>query len=331
MTDERPQRATDESFERGLASGLDPMVGLREVIRDTTWTTKNLRNIGRVEAALDDSPSGEGLVVNIPDGGVGLGLHLSGPQRVASRYEGERWREYVDLRGSVSVIVSGRSLESVGIGPSEDLHVLLPGDLVRNVGNEVGAAPGGLEFIPALAVPDETMAHLMAAFADEVAGGGLGGRLYTEGLANALAVHLLHRYSSLGERRKGELSSGGSAVGVPAKTVRRALEFIGDNLTGDLSLADIARAANLSESHLHRLFREAVGVSPHQYVIRERVEEAKALLRRTDLTIAEVAVSSGFSHHQHLNRHFKRLTGSSPERFRRESGHSALREGRNVP
>ena len=320
MTNERPQRVTDEGLERSLVSGHDRWVGLREMVRNTNWTTKDLKAFGRVEAALNYSPSGEGLVFNIPDGGMGIGLHLSGSQRTASRYEGKRWHEYVDLRGTVSVIVPGRSFESVGIGQSEDLHVLLPGNLMRDISDEVGAAHGGLEFSSAFAVPDEMMARLMAALAGEVAGGGFGGRLYVEGLANALAVHLLRRYSSLGKGQTLELGLSNSAAGVPAKTVRRALDFIGDNLTSDLSLADIAQAANTSERHLHRLFREAVGVSPHQYVIRGRVEEAKALLRRTDLTIAAVAVSSGFSHHQHLNRHFKRLTGVSPERFRREAG-----------
>ena len=319
MTNERPPPVTDKGFGKRLASGHDRKGGLRELVRNTNWTTRDLKAFGRVKAALNYSPPGEGLVFNIPDGGVGIGLHLSGSQRTASRYEGERWREYVDLRGTVDVIVSGRPFESVGVGPSEDLHVLLPGDLMRDVGDEVGATLGGLELSSAFAVPDETMARLMAALADEVAGGGLGGRLYAEGLANALAVHLLRRYSPLGKGQPLELGLGDSAADVPAKTVRRALDFIGDNLTSDLSLADIAQAANTSERHLLRLFKGAVGVSPHQYVIRGRVEEAKALLRRTDLTIAEVAVSSGFSHHQHLNRHFKRLTGASPERFRREA------------
>ncbi len=323
MTEELPRRVTGERFE-GPASGHGPEVDLRELIRSTSWTTRNLTAFGRVGAALHHSPAGEGLAVNVPDGGVGLGLHLSGSQQVASRYEGERWREHVDVRGTVGVIVPGRPFESVGLGPSEDLHVLLPDSLMQDVGGELGAAPGGLEFRSALAVPDETMARLLAALADEVAGGGFGGRLYAEGLANALAVHLLRRYSLLGKRQTQGLSPGKSAAGGIPKTgtpkaVRRALEYIGDHLTGNFSLADVARAANTSERHLLRLFKEATGVSPHQYVIRGRVEEAKALLRKTGLTIAEVAAVSGFAHHQHLNRHFKRLTGSSPERFRREA------------
>ena len=323
MTDGQPRRVTDERL-AGPANGHDVGArgGLLELIRGASWTTSNLTALGRVGAALHDSPAGEGLVVRVPDGGVGVGLHLSGAQRVASRYEGERWLEHVDLRGSVSVIAPGRAFESVGLGASEDLHVLLPGSLLRDVGDElggeVGAAPGGLEFRSALAVSDETMARLLGALAGEVAGGGFGGRLYAEGLANALAVHLLRRYSSLGETQR--LGPGERAAGAAPKTVRRALEYIGDHLTGNVSLADVARAANLSERHLLRLFREAVGMSPHQYVIRERVERAKALLRRADLSIAEVAVISGFAHHQHLNRHFKRLAGVSPEHFRREAG-----------
>lgn len=315
MTEVRPEVVRDEDF-AGLAGGR--RVGVLRLARDAGWTTRKLKVFGRVEAALVGSPGGESAGFAIPDGAVAVGLHLSAPNPNAFRYEGERWREYVEGRGASSVIVPGRPFEQIGGAPSEDLHVLLPGELMQSVGDELGVTTRQLEFISALAVHDDTMGRLLGALKDEVAGGGPGGRLYAEGLASALAVHLLRCYSSLGDGLRREVVAGPGAAGVSKKTMSRALEYIGYNLVSDLSLADIARAANLSERHLYRLFRETVGLSPHQYVIRERVERAKGLLRETDLTIAEVAVSSGFSHHQHLNRHFKGLTGASPERFRRE-------------
>ncbi|MVN88247.1 helix-turn-helix domain-containing protein [Deinococcus sp. HMF7620] len=289
---------------------------LYETVRAATWPTCSLRALGRVQAALTTSPHGEGLTWEIPADAAGLGLHLSGPQHTAARYEGEPWRDYVDRRGAVTVLVPGRPAQSVGVGVSQDLHVLLSSDLLRSVSLELGIQTRSLELRSIFAASDDTATHLLTALAKEVAAGGPGGRLYTEGVASALAVHLLRHYSSARfdrAARQPEATSGDPGG------VRQALEFIREHLTSDLSLASIARAAQLSERHLSRLFRAATGLSLHQYVIEQRVNQAQNLLRRTDLTVAQVAVSCGFAHHQHLGRHFKRLTGASPEQYRRDT------------
>ena len=65
------------------------------------------------------------------------------------------------------------------------------------------------------------------------------------------------------------------------------------------------------------LFKRSTGLPPHQYVIRERTEKAKALLFKTDLPISVVARDCGFSDQAHLTRHFKRAVGTTPARFRR--------------
>lgn len=62
-----------------------------------------------------------------------------------------------------------------------------------------------------------------------------------------------------------------------------------------------------------RLFKRATGISPHQYVIKQRVERAKLLLTTTDLAIAKIALQVEFSSQSHLAQHFKRLTGITPK------------------
>ena len=84
---------------------------------------------------------------------------------------------------------------------------------------------------------------------------------------------------------------------------------MGDNLAGSLALSEISRAANISPYHFSRLFKESTGLSPHQYVIRERVERAKELLMSTDLPLHEVAALAGFADQSHMGRHLKRLLG----------------------
>lgn len=293
-------------------------IDIYERSRAAGGTIEKLKLYGRVEAALVRSISGEGATSVMPSGTVALGLHLSAPNVNTFRYVGEGWRDYIERPGTTSLIVPERPFEQMGSKPSEDLHVLLPAHLMRDVGEETGAVPELTEFIPAFSVQDKTLKQLMEALTTEVRDGGPGGRMFAEGLANALAVHVLRHYALLGGKRKRELGADPGAASVSKRGVRQALDFIGDHLSDDVSLADVAQVANLSERHLHRVFKGTVGMSPHQYVIKARIDKAKELLRHTDLTIAEVAVSSGFAHHQHLNRHFKRLTGASPDRFRRE-------------
>ena len=79
----------------------------------------------------------------------------------------------------------------------------------------------------------------------------------------------------------------------------------------------MAAVAGLSPNHFSKLFKRSTGLPPHQYVIRERTEKAKALLTGTDLPVSVVAQDCGFSDQAHLTRHFRRLVGTTPARFRR--------------
>nr|MBA3528025.1 helix-turn-helix transcriptional regulator [Propionibacteriaceae bacterium] len=94
--------------------------------------------------------------------------------------------------------------------------------------------------------------------------------------------------------------------------------YINDNLPRKLPLQEVAGAANMSPHHFARSFKAATGLSPHQYVVRRRVERAKALLADTDLTISEIAQAVGFADHNHLSSHIKRVLGVSPGALRRE-------------
>ncbi|MDJ0597045.1 MAG: helix-turn-helix transcriptional regulator, partial [Pleurocapsa sp. MO_226.B13] len=79
---------------------------------------------------------------------------------------------------------------------------------------------------------------------------------------------------------------------------------------------ELAALVQISPSYFSILFKQATGITPHQYVIQCRIERAKELLRQSDLAIADVALRLGFSHQSHLSRHFKRLVGVTPKQFR---------------
>jgi AraC-like DNA-binding protein len=92
-----------------------------------------------------------------------------------------------------------------------------------------------------------------------------------------------------------------------------ALEYIHNNLETGMSLQEVADAAGLSVGHFAHLFKACLGETPHQYVIRQRVERARRLLEQGDLSLAEVALAVGFYDQAHFTNNFKRLTGMTPK------------------
>ncbi|MBV8521173.1 MAG: helix-turn-helix transcriptional regulator [Acetobacteraceae bacterium] len=89
------------------------------------------------------------------------------------------------------------------------------------------------------------------------------------------------------------------------------------NLSRSPSLEEIAGAAGLSPAHFIRQFKASMGMAPHRYLLRSRMERAKRLLRETDRSVAQIAFACGFSHQQHMTRVFGRFTGTTPAAFRR--------------
>jgi AraC-like DNA-binding protein len=101
---------------------------------------------------------------------------------------------------------------------------------------------------------------------------------------------------------------------------RRAKELLAANLSGELPLAVLARECGLSASQFSRAFRRSVGMPPHRWMVQQRIERAKALLREQRATLTEVALACGFSDQSHFTRAFTAWTGASPGRWRRGVG-----------
>ncbi len=133
-----------------------------------------------------------------------------------------------------------------------------------------------------------------------------GSRLYAETAAAMLAVHLLQHYTQCCLELKDY------ADGLPRSTLCRVFDYIQANLDRDLGLTDLAKIAYLSPHYFTRLFKQSTGFTPHQFVIKCRVERAKILLGKGQDSIADIAQQVGFANQAHLNVHFKRLFGITP-------------------
>jgi AraC family transcriptional regulator len=97
------------------------------------------------------------------------------------------------------------------------------------------------------------------------------------------------------------------------------VQYIREHLGDRIKLDDMARMAGLSPAHFVRKFRIKTGCSPHQWILEQRLSRAEELLKRTDLSITEIAYQIGFADQSHLTRLFRRSRGVTPHQFR-ESG-----------
>lgn len=99
--------------------------------------------------------------------------------------------------------------------------------------------------------------------------------------------------------------------------VRRAYNFIEAYLDGDPSIASLSRECQVSESYFVRAFHITVGMPPHRWVMKRRIERAKSLMLSSEHSLGEIAVMCGFVDQSHFSRVFVRHTGSSPAKWRR--------------
>ena len=104
----------------------------------------------------------------------------------------------------------------------------------------------------------------------------------------------------------------------PAGALDRVRELIHDDLTADLSLEALSRAAGLSRFQLHRSFLKKIGLAPHAYILQQRVTAARRLIK-AGTPLAEVAAASGFCDQSHLNRVFVQQFGVSPGQYAHRS------------
>jgi AraC family transcriptional regulator len=99
--------------------------------------------------------------------------------------------------------------------------------------------------------------------------------------------------------------------------VRRVLAYIDTNLDKSIKNKDLASVARLSEFHFNVAFRNSVGDSPHEYIIRRRIERAQGLMLSTDAPLKEITVECGFADQSHFTRLFRRAAGETPAAWRR--------------
>ncbi len=168
-----------------------------------------------------------------------------------------------------------------------------------------------IELLSQVNVYDPVVHHIEQLLRLELQGTEFGNHLYIDSLTTALSIHLIRQYATQLPKQREFLT------GLTPHQLRTVLEYIQANLDQNLSLESIAQVAGMSRYHFIRRFKQTMHESPYQYLIGQRIEQAKQLLKVSPLSIADTAIACGFANQSHLTKHFKQRVGITPQLFRR--------------
>ncbi len=135
-------------------------------------------------------------------------------------------------------------------------------------------------------------------------------RLYVDTLSTVLAIELVRL-------QRGALPAVPALRGgLSSRQQHVVCQYIEDNLSHDISLAELAYLVRLSPAHFSRAFKQSLGVSPHQHQLARRIERAKMLLADRKRPVVEIALACGFGYASNFTAAFRRVAGTTPTEFR---------------
>lgn len=241
--------------------------------------------------------------------------HLSRPTEVTRRIEGTRGEKALIGPRRLCLTPGQATTSWQHSGHPEILQVYLRRNIFESAVSEIyGCDASAAELVPRFAILDPLLEQLAIAITGALHNGTAEDGVYIDAIAHMMAAHLARGHSTRSR----------PARHAPAKPVsgwkmRRLVDFIEENLDGDLTLDAMAAEVEISPLYLARAFKAAVGQSPHQYVLTRRIERARELLRNTSMPVVDVAMAVGFSSQSHLSHWFLRQVGVSPAAYRRQT------------
>lgn len=212
-------------------------------------------------------------------------------------------------RGSTAYVPNGCSHRVQYVGQLGSLHLMtLRPELMDSVAQELNIPEVNISPQYADARNDFVLNAAELIFA-ELQQGNPHGAMFAETFARALAVHLLTGFSRSEPAETAKIT-------ISQAKIKRIHEYILANMADPITLDDLAGQAGLSEYHFCRVFKKATRLSPYQYLLRLRIQQACVHLEKDRLSVQEIAVVCGFGDAMQFSRHFRKIMGMTPTAYR---------------
>ena len=179
----------------------------------------------------------------------------------------------------------------------------------------LGLKGKALQFLNNYNVHDETIKGIMELFLIEARAGGRNGYSYLQSLLTLLSTHYIQNYSNFAD-----LQNASSAVSsFDRKQVDRVDYYIDKNIGSNITVDDLADLLHCSKFYFLREFKKLMGITPYQYLMSKRLEQAAALLSSPQSSIAAIGLELGFNDQSHFTRAFKNQFGVTPGQFQKQA------------
>ncbi len=240
-----------------------------------------------------------------------LGLFLSPRPFRFSHRQDNRTHTGLYRKGDLLITPANSILSTQAEGDVEILQIRLQDAFVSQVAGETLGQDGDrIELMQTFQARDQQIDAIATLLLTELYQESFGNQLYAGSLANMLAVHLLRHHATTRPQLPAYVG------GLPQRQLLQILDYIDAHLGSEITLAELAKLIDTSQFHFGRLFKQSLGLSPYQYLLQQRIERAKTLLKQTDKPIGEIALDCGFNSQSHLGRKFRQLTRMTPKAYR---------------
>ena len=169
-----------------------------------------------------------------------------------------------------------------------------------------------ITFAESYHIKDPNLEYIFRLLLSEIQAGNQNGKLFLENIVSILTSHFIKNYS---KEQTPELVE--NISGFTSEELEKALYYIEKNISESFKIENLAEEFGVSKFNFIKKFKSSTNVTPHQFIIRKKLERSKNLLKEDSLSLADITYMLNFFDQSHFSNSFKKMYGMTPSEFRK--------------